>query len=148
MINKSKEKFNKNLEERTEIGSRPLILYPGGWHNLPDYIINEVEKQREEQLNEEGEKKKSMATEAEVLAYLYSATCIFPVSDYTYKLYFYLTKKAMENQKVKEIPKFLNKFDKLDDPSLLDKWKKEIWNIQEKAIKEKSKNNPSQKSFL
>ena len=92
-------------------------------------------------LNYRGKEKEDRATDVEALAYLYTASLSGPMPDEYNEIYFYLTRKSLEWQGKKEIPDFLQEYEKLDDYklSLLDELKREIWDAQEKAYKERLK---------
>ena len=138
------KELDKNLEELVGIFYKPLVVYPGGWHDtLPEWIKNEIPIQRMayQMLKYKGKEKEGRATNVEALAYLYTASLSGPMPDEYSEIYMYLTRKSLEWQGKKEIPEFLQEYEKLDDyeMSLLDELKSEIWNAQEKAYKERLK---------
>ena len=111
---------------------------------MPDWIKNEIHLQRLSQLmfKYKGKEKEGRATNVETLAYLYTASLSGPMPDEYNEIYFYLTRKSLEWQGKKETPEFLKEYEKIDDykMSLLDELKSEIWDAQEKACKERLKN--------
>ena len=92
--------------------------------------------------------KEDKSTDVEALAYLYTASLAQPLPNEYSEIYFYLTRKSLEKQGKKEIPDFLKDYEKLDDykMSLLDELKGEIWNAQEKAYKERVKEERKEKN--
>ena len=98
-------------------------------------------------LKYKGKEKENKATDVEALAYLYTASLARPLPDEYSEIYFYLTRKSIGWQDKKEIPDFLQEYEKLDryKMSLLDELKREIWSAQEKAYKEGVKSEKEQK---
>jgi len=76
------KELDKNLEELVGIFYKPLVVYPGGWHDtLPEWIKNEIPIQRMayQMLKYKGKEKEGRATNVEALAYLYTASLSGPM---------------------------------------------------------------------
>lgn len=110
---------------------------------MPDWLKQEIPLQRLIQLTlkYKGKTEGNKATDAEVLAYLYTANLSIPISSEYAEIYFYLGRKSLKWQGKTEVPDFLKDCENIDEykTSLLDKLKIDIWNVQEKAFKEKLK---------
>ncbi len=115
---------------------RPVVLYPG-WYEIPEPIKKEIYLQRAEQalLQKEGE-----ATDAEALAYLYSASLAVPLRSEYVRIYLYLFCRTMRRQGI-EPPPDLCEVESLseDEERLLRKLKQWLWERSMKGAKRHKK---------
>ena len=80
--------------------TRPIVLHPQ-WMEIPEILKKEIERQRALQVqnNEEGE-----ATDAEALAYLYSASLAAPLRSEYVRIYLYLFRRTMRRLGIEPPP--------------------------------------------
>lgn len=79
----------------------PIVYHPGGWADtVPDWMKEAVPLERLKAL-ESGEE---LATDIEVAIYLYTASCVAPMSHEWAKIYVHLVGLAMRRYKNVELP--------------------------------------------
>lgn len=113
----------------------PIIVMPGGWGDtLPEWIKTRitVERMAENMRGLHGEQ--PTGTDAEAMAYLYTASLTAPMSSEWVSIYMYLFTRVMGDK----VPEDLRK-EKLPDyeKGLLQEFKRWLWNTRVKARKER-----------
>lgn len=95
---------DKWIEEMANTFTAPLIVYPGGWEDtIPDNIKNKITIERLlRMMKKDG---KHEATDSEVAAYIYTASCCFPLNYHSANIYFYVLKSVFSN--LKGMPDFV-----------------------------------------
>lgn len=87
----SDKHIEQMIEEIVGIFKDPVILYPGGWEDtLPPMIWEMIRIERFIQQMKAKGKKIEESTDAEALAYIYSATLIAPMSHEWTNIYLWL----------------------------------------------------------
>jgi hypothetical protein len=92
----------------------PIIVTPGGWgETLPDWIKDQitVERMIENMKSTKGEE--MMGTDAEVVAYLYTASLESPMDSDWVEIYLYMASKVMKRHTKQEMPADMRVVDKL-----------------------------------
>lgn len=116
--------------------SRPIVLHPQ-WMKIPEILKKEIERQRAVQVlkSEYGE-----ATDAEALAYLYSASLAAPLRSEYVNIYLYLYQKIMKQIGI-QLPPELCEVKSLSDyeKQLLADLKQWIWKKSMRTAKKKGK---------
>ena len=122
--------------------SKPIVLHPG-WREVPEHLIEEIMIQRRQQA-ERGEK--GEATDAEILAYLYTASLAAPMDHEYVNIYMHLLQKYLDQKKI-ERPDFLREDVELSEyeQGLLRELRRWIWSRAERACKKNRKKLKKQK---
>jgi len=122
--------------------SKPIVLHPG-WREVPEHLIEEIMIQRRQQA-ERGEK--GEATDAEILAYLYTASLAAPMDHEYVNIYMHLLQKYLDQKKI-ERPDFLREDVELSEyeQGLLRELRRWIWSRAERAWKKNRKKLKKQK---
>ena len=92
----------------------PIIVMPGGWGaDLPEWIREEiiVERMIENMKSAKGEE--MMGTDAEVVAYLYTASLEAPMDSDWVEIYLYMASKVMKRHTKQEMPADMRVVEKL-----------------------------------
>ena len=92
----------------------PIIVMPGGWGDtLPSWIREEitVERMFENMQSLKGEE--SLAADAEVVAYLYTASLEAPMDSDWVEIYLYMASKVMKRHTKQEMPADMRVVEKL-----------------------------------
>lgn len=79
----------------------PVIVFPGGWgESLPEWLRQEIELERMKQVMEgsKASRRPEEATDAEALAYMYTASFLYPMPSDLVEVYLWLGKRAMGEQ--------------------------------------------------
>jgi len=96
------EKADRQISELLGALTDPIIVMPGGWgDSLPDWIKEAVTIERLIANAKQLKGEEPTGTDAEAVAYLYTASLTAPIdSDWT-QIYLYLTRKVMlQNKKI------------------------------------------------
>lgn len=131
--------YKQGIRRLAEALTTPLVCHPGGWgDSLPDWIKSAVLTERVEVALEED----PVATDAEVMAYLYTASLCFPLTSDWAQIYFYVAGRTMKRWKCLLMPEDIQ-VDKLSDyqSSLLARLRRDIYNSRLKALKKGGKKN-------
>lgn len=98
-------RIDKQIDELVGALMDPIIVFPGGWEDtLPDWIKSEIQIERLAQNMKALKGEKMTATDAEVCAYLYTASLTAPMdSDWT-QIYLYIAGKVVARGKDAQIP--------------------------------------------
>ena len=112
--------------------NRPIVLHPG-WMEIPDKLKKQISIERAEQILKGN---LDEATDAEVLAYLSSASMATPLLQEYVNIYLYLFQKTMKQIEV-EVPSDLLKVKNLTDyeKQLMNELNGWIWNKSVKGLK-------------
>lgn len=114
----------------------PIIVMPGGWGDtLPEWIRGQIKIERLlENMVANHEKRELMATDAEAVAYLYTASLEAPIGRDWTQIYLYVAGKTMRAyNKVAELPDDV-RVDKLTPDQERDLKKLKVW-IYERRVK-------------
>jgi hypothetical protein len=92
----------------------PIIVMPGGWGNtLPDWIREEITVERMVENMKAIKNEELMGTDAEVVAYLYTASLEAPMGHDWVEIYLYMASKVMKRHTKQEIPADMRVVEKL-----------------------------------
>ena len=122
------------VEGMVEVFKAPIVVMPGGWGDtLPDWIKGEITLQRLIRLAKGDD---DLATDAEAVAYLYTAALEAPIDHEWAQIYFYLVTKL----KGEAVPPDIRVETLTDyECSELDRFKRWIRERQRKALHERRK---------
>ena len=130
--------MNKEIDRQIDnmVGALtdPIIAYPGGWEDtIPQDLKDDIMAQRLAQLmkHEEG-----LATDAEVCAYLMTASFCFPFDHDWAEIYFYVVTKYKGDLVPEDIRKDTLNSDQMRD---LERIKRDIWNTRIKHRQEQGR---------
>jgi len=122
--------LNNGIDEIVGALMDPIIVWPGGWEDtLPDWIKSEIQLERLAQNMRALKGEKMTATDAEVCAYLYTASLTTPMSRDWTQIYLYIAGKVMSRHKETEIPDDI-KVDSLSDDQMRDLQELKDWIYQ------------------
>jgi hypothetical protein len=121
-IAQNKEKINQRIDRETDcwisdlVGSLtdPIIVMPGGWGDtLPSWIreVITIERMIENMKSLKGEE--LLASDAEVVAYLYTASLESPMDSDWVEIYLYMASKVMKRHTKQEMPADMRVVEKL-----------------------------------
>ena len=100
--NKTNPKVDRQISDLVGALTDPIIVMPGGWGDtLPDWIKDAITVERliENLKHLNGEE--PTGTDAEAVAYLYTASLTAPMDRDWAEIYLYLTRKVMlQNKKI------------------------------------------------
>ena len=130
-----KRKTDKRLEELAEVFCDPIVVMPGGWGDtLPEWLRKSIALERLEAITKPDQEGQITGTDAEVCAYLYTASLVAPLdSDWT-EIFLYLATKTVSRWRKTEIPEDIST-KKISDyhQHLLDQFKRRIYERRIKA---------------
>ncbi len=130
----------KQIEDALHTFTDPLIVYPGGWEDtLPEWVKPRITLERMAQLikGEEG-----VATDAEAVAYLYTATLAQPVRSEWVNIYTYLVGREMGDKLPADMRR--NELSR-DEKRLLLEFKRWLWNARVKGRKDRQRQERAEK---
>lgn len=84
----------------------PVIVMPGGWHeSLPEWIFPRIKMERLlENMKAAQEDREPRATDAEIMAYLFTASLTTPFDETWTNIYLYISRKVIKAHLNQEIP--------------------------------------------
>ena len=133
--------IDKQLTELVGTFADPIIVHLGGWgDSLPDWIRGEITLERlVENMRSIKEADGHKGTDAEAVAYLYTASLTAPMTENWTRIYLYVASKEMAKHGT-EVPDDI-KVESLSDYELgeLNKLKSWIYDKRVKARKERAK---------
>jgi hypothetical protein len=92
----------------------PIIVMPGGWGDtLPDWIRQEITVERMVENVKAIKNEELMGTDAEVVAYLYTASLEAPMDSDWVEIYLYMASKVMKRHTKQEMPADMRVIEKL-----------------------------------
>ena len=92
----------------------PIIVMPGGWGDtLPDWIREEITVERMVENMKAIKGEELMGTDAEVVAYLYTASLEAPMDHDWVEIYLYMASKVMKRHTKQEMPADMRVVEKL-----------------------------------
>jgi hypothetical protein len=92
----------------------PIIVMPGGWGDtLPDWIKEQITVERVIENIKSAKGEEIMGTDAEVLAYLYTASLESPMDSDWVEIYLYMASKVMKRHTKQEMPADMRVVEKL-----------------------------------
>jgi hypothetical protein len=92
----------------------PIIVMPGGWgEDLPGWIREEITIERMIENMKAVKGEELMGTDAEVVAYLYTASLEAPISHDWVEIYLYMASKVMKRHTKQETPADMRVLEKL-----------------------------------
>lgn len=95
--------IEKGISEIVGVFTDPIIVYPGGWgEDLPDWIKSTITLERLVENMKALKGEKPTGTDAEVCAYLFTASLTFPLDHDWTKIYLYIATKTYEKWRTKE----------------------------------------------
>jgi hypothetical protein len=107
----------------------PIIVMPGGWGaDLPEWIREEITLERMiENMKSAAKGEEIMGTDAEVVAYLYTASLESPMDNDWVEIYLYIASKVMKRHTKQEMPADMRVVEKLtrnqeDDLLRFERW--------------------------
>ena len=118
----NKEKVDKINDRKVDgwisdlVGSLtdPIIVMPGGWGaDLPGWIRDEITIERMVENMKAIKGEELMGTDAEVVAYLYTASLETPMNSYLVEIYLYMASKVMKRHTKQEMPADMRVVEKL-----------------------------------
>ena len=121
-IAQNKEIFNQRIDRETDgwisdlVGSLtdPIIVMPGGWGDtLPSWIREEITVERMIENMKSAKGEEMMGTDAEVVAYLYTASLESPMDSDWVEIYLYMASKVMKRHTKQEMPADMRVVEKL-----------------------------------
>lgn len=125
----------RQIDDMVSALTDPIIVMPGGWGDtLPEWIKSRitVERLAENMKGLRGEQ--PTGTDAEALAYLYTASLTVPMSTEWNNIYFYLFTRLMGDK----VPQDLRKEEMTNyEKGLLLEFKHWLWDTRVKARKER-----------
>lgn len=116
----------------------PIIVAPGGWMDeMPSWLRHEVEMGRMVLVMKASKENKrpDMATDAEAMIYIGSASHLGPMPYQWVNIYLWLGNKVLGNRQMKDIRKYAPKTLNSDQQRMLDDLKRWIWNRRQLARK-------------
>lgn len=127
------DQIKNRVEKVLQILNRPIVVHPQ-WPEIPEMLKKEIQVQRAQMAITGSEGK---ASDAEVLAYLYSASLAAPLRSEYVKIYLNLFCKTMRRLGIEPPPDLcpgaLNTYEK----KLLDDLRKWIWDRSVKNTKKR-----------
>ena len=129
---KAESRFVRKLDKVLINLNRPIILHPG-WIEIPDKLKKQISTECAEQILKGN---LDRATDAEVMAYLSSASMAAPLPQEYTNIFLYLFQKTMKRIEI-EVPQDLLEVKNLTDyeEQLMKELKGWIWNKSVKALK-------------
>jgi len=91
----------------TDAVTLPVIVHPGGW-DVPKDLIEHIQAMRLKQLQEDPDDFLTQAVDAEVAAYLMTASLEAPLTHEAAQVYLYAARRYFIEVGMKEIPAFMN----------------------------------------
>jgi len=125
----------KQIDELVGAFTDPIIVMPGGWGDtLPKWIKDRIVLERLAENIKRLRGEEPMGTDAEAMAYLYTASLTAPMSSEWTTIYFYVFTQVMGDKAPEELRK-----EKLNDYEWgqLQEFKRWLWNTRVKARKER-----------
>lgn len=131
---KSRATVDSQIDNLVGALTDPIVAYPGGWGDtIPQDLKAAIEMQRLAQLmkHEEG-----LATDAEVCAYLMTASLCAPFDHDWSEIYFYVVTKYKGDQMPEDLRKDTITSDQMRDLEHIKRW---IWNSRVKHRQEQAR---------
>lgn len=130
----------KQIEDAVSTFTDPLIVYPGGWEDtLPEWVKPRITIERMVQ-NMKGEE--GVATDAEAVAYLYTANLAQPVRSEWVNIYTYLVGKEMGDR----LPEDMRREGlSRNEERLLLEFKRWLWDTRVKGRKDRQRRERAEK---
>ncbi len=126
----SKKEIESMISDIMGIFRNPIILYPSGWMDtLPDRLRNEITMERFLQQMKAKGKPIDEATDAEALAYIYSAVLVAPMDSEWTNIYLWLGRDYGMPDPERMTPKKLTS----DEEKMLSDLKRWIYRRQQAA---------------
>jgi hypothetical protein len=101
----TERQIDKNISDLVGALADPIIAYPGGWgETIPEWVKNSITLERLVMNMKALKGEEPTGTDAEAMAYLYSASLTAPMdSDWT-EIYLYLAGRVITQNRKTEIP--------------------------------------------
>ena len=127
----------KQIDNMVGALTDPIIVMPGGWGDtLPEWIKTRITLERLAENMKELRGEQPTGTDAEALAYLYTASLTSPMSTEWFNIYMYVFTKVMGDK----VPEDLRKEEITDyEWGLLLEFKRWLWNTRVKARQERAR---------
>jgi len=120
----------------------PIIVMPGGWGDtLPSWIREEITVERMVENMKSAKGEEMMGTDAEVVAYLYTASLESPMNSDWVEIYLYIASKVMKRHTKQEMPADMRVVEKLtrnQEDDLL-RFKRWLYETRVRARQEKDR---------
>ena len=134
---KERRTSEQSIDQIVEIFQKPLVVADLQWAEaIPDWLMQRVTLER---LMQVYKREEGLATDAEAVCYLCTASLMSPLSNEYAKVYLYLAKQEFvrEGKDVSQIeaPEALSNYEQ----HCLDELKQRIWTSAERRLKEKKK---------
>ena len=101
----TEQKLDKGMSDIVGALTDPIIVMPGGWgDSLPDWIKPAITMERLIENMKAIRGEEPTGTDAEAVAYLYTASLTAPMGHNWAQIYLYLAGKEMERHKKVEVP--------------------------------------------
>ncbi|AMU85991.1 hypothetical protein [Dehalococcoides mccartyi] len=114
------KKFNSMMDDLVGTLTDPIIVYPGGWgDSLPEWLKNAITLERLTENMKTSKGEQPTGTDAEVCAYLNTATLTVPIDSDWSQIYLYVAGKTYTRWRKGEMPKDI-KIDSLTEQQMAD----------------------------
>ena len=129
--------IEKDLSEIAGVFTDPIIVFPGGWGDtLPEWIKSSITLERLIENMKALKGEDMTGTDAEVCAYLYTASLTQPMDNDWTQIYLYITTRTCEKWRTREsgveMPADI-RVDSLNDYQLADLRRLKDWIYQRRA---------------
>lgn len=134
---RSEKVVEKQIDEMVGALTDPIIVMPGGWGDtLPEWIKARITVERLAENMRELRGEQPTGTDAEAVAYLYTASLTAPMGTEWSNIYFYVMTKVMGEK----LPEDLRKEELPDHEwGLLQEFKRWLWKARVKVRQERAR---------
>jgi len=126
-VSMSQQNIQKAISELVGCLTDPIIVFPGGWEDtLPEWLKTAITMERLAMHMSALEGEKITGTDAEVCAYLYTASLAVPLSRDWSQIYLYIAGKTYQRWKKSDVPEDI-RVESLQDHQLQDLARLKEW---------------------